>query len=185
MARKQHKKRRGPYLAAAFFCDQVVRGHDQALTAVRITDNTKFLIPANAPADFPSKNNRASVEITSLLSFKTGYAPAGEHTVRVVMESPSGKLNPVYEQKVPFSAPPYGGANLILLNNIQMYKGGVFWFKVYLDGKLMTEMPFQLTYERQQPAPSTPSPAGNDSTPAPVPDSSQARKNGKEHKPKR
>jgi hypothetical protein len=168
MAKKQRKKKpRGPYLAAAFFCEQVIKSEDGALTPVRITDQIKVLIPANAPADFPSEQNRLPVRMSGLLSFKSGDFP-GEHTLRLVMESPSGKVEKMHEQKIPFSDPPQGGGNLILQNTVGVYKGGLFWFNVYLDGKRMTSIPLEIKYEREQAA-QTPAaaPVGADSTPAP------------------
>jgi hypothetical protein len=148
---KPTKKQRGPYLAAAFFCDQVVKGSDEALTPVRITDQIHVAIAPNAPADFPSKENRIPVQMAALLSFKTGDFP-GEHTVRILMESPSGDRSEAHLQKVQFSEPPHGGANLILQNTVRVYRGGLFWFNVYLDDRLMTRMPLHITYGRQEPA---------------------------------
>jgi hypothetical protein len=182
MAKKLPKKTSGPYLAAAFFCDSVIQGKDEALTAVRIIDNAKFVVPANLPPDFPSKEKRLAVQLSGLLSFKTGKTGAGEHAVRVVMESPSGKISKVHEQRVRFSDPEHGGANIVFQMGIGVYSGGLFRFNVYLDGKFMTQMPFELTYERQQ-APAQPAPqAGTDSTTSPAADSSPARKNSERRK---
>ena len=151
MAKQKAQKKRGPYLAAAFFCDQVILGNDGALTPVRICDSLKVDIAADAPSDFPSKDQRLAVRMAGLLSFKTGDALGGEYTVRIVMESPSGKTSPVYEQKIKLTEPAHGGGNLIFQNIINLYKGGLFWFNVYLDGKLMTRIPIQITYERLPP----------------------------------
>jgi hypothetical protein len=158
--KKQGKKKRGPYLAAAFFCDQIVQGNDGALTPVRISDQTHIAISANVPPDFPSKENRLFVPMAGLLSFKTGDFP-GEHTVRIIMESPSGEVKSAFEQKVQFSHPPHGGGNVILHNTVGVYKGGLFWFDVYLDDKLMTSMPLRITYSRQEPTTPTATPGAD------------------------
>src|SRR5260370_17336461 len=104
MAKKKRKIDGGPYLAAAFFCEQVIESKDGSLSAIRIIDQIQVAIPANLPADVPSKENRVAVNMAGLLSFKTGYARPGQHTVRVIMRSPSGKKNqtspPLVDNKI-------------------------------------------------------------------------------------
>jgi hypothetical protein len=109
-AKKPTKKAGGPYLAAAFFCESVIEDkQDSALTAIRIVDTIMFQLHPSAPADFPSETQRLPVPISGLLMFKTGDSP-GEHTVRLVAESPSGKKHTILEQVVTFTQPPHGGS---------------------------------------------------------------------------
>jgi hypothetical protein len=155
---KKKKKTGGPYLAAAFFCENVLESKDGLLTPIRILDQITLPIPADVPADFPSKENPAIVTMSGLLSFKTGYWRAGQHTVRTIMHSPSGKKPQAVENNLEFSRPPQGGANLILRSQIKVFNGGLFWFDVYLDGKLMTRMPLVITLQKQEPQPNQPAP---------------------------
>jgi hypothetical protein len=143
------KKSGGPYLAGAFFCESVVEDRDGALCPIRIIDQINILLPPDAPPGFPSEQNRLSVPIMAVLSFRTGDAP-GEHTVRVVLESPSGKRNPPFEKSLPFSEMKHGGANLRINLTIAAVRGGLFWADVFLDGKLTTRMPLQITIQREQ-----------------------------------
>src|SRR5262245_54605911 len=136
MAKKKPAKKGGPYLAAAFFCDAVIEDRaDGALSAIRIIDTINIVLPATP--DFPSEENALPVAVAGILSFKSGDSPGG-HVVRVVMNSPSGKKSPPFEQTLTLVETEQGGANLILRNTISVVKGGLFWFDVYLDGKLIT-----------------------------------------------
>ncbi|HEV3449237.1 MAG TPA: hypothetical protein VG099_31665 [Gemmataceae bacterium] len=182
--KKSAKEKRGPYLATAVFCDNVLREHDGTISAIRMVDQVRIGIPANAPADVPSKEKRVQVITTGLLCFKTGDYP-GSHKIRIVMESPDGKISEQQERMLEFTPHEHGGGNLIFPTSIMVYRGGLFWFNVYLDDKLMTRMPLAITIERQQPTPDQPAPqAGNASTPAPAADSSPARKNGERRRKK-
>src|SRR5262249_40244121 len=130
---KRTKKTGGPYLAAAFFCENVIEDKaDGALSAIRIIDKIDMILPETAAPDFPSEQNKLPVAISAVLSFKTGDA-TGDHDVRLVMESPSGRENPPFEQTLKFSKEQYGGANLRLNTTIMVVKGGLFWLDVYLD----------------------------------------------------
>lgn len=172
MGKNKKKNAGGPYLAAALFCDQVVEGKDGALSITRITDQIQLLIPENAPADFPSKEKPAAVNISGILCFKTGYSRGENREVGIVMRSPSGKKSPFIKQKMAFTKEPQGGGNLILRGVVIVHSGGLFWFDIYLDGKLMGRMPVQITFARQQPTPS-PQPPSAQTLPAPSPNGSK------------
>jgi hypothetical protein len=148
--KKRKKKKRGPQLAAAVFCEALIEDKsDGAISAIRIFDTFNVVLPSNTPSDFPSAEKRLRVPLWVLLSFKTGDSP-GKHRVRVVMESPSGKSGTAFEQDLHLEPPAHGGFNLRLNTNIMVMKGGLFWAHVYLDGKRMTSMPLQVTVQRAE-----------------------------------
>jgi hypothetical protein len=150
----------GPYLAAAFFCETTIEDKQHGtVSAIRLVDQLVFTLDRSAPPDFPSETQRLPVTIKGLLSFKTGNSP-GNHKVRIVMESPSGKMNPAFEQDLPFSPEPHGGANVRLNHTIMVKAGGLFWFHIFLDGKEVTRMPLQISVQREQPASPPRSPGG-------------------------
>jgi hypothetical protein len=149
-------KKDGPYLAAAFFCENAIADKaDGALIGFRIIDTLNISLPADP--SFPSEEKPLAVQIAGILSFRTGDSP-GQHVLRVVMTSPTGKKNPPIEQTLTFTSPEQGGANLVLRNNIRVIKGGVFWFDIFLDGKRFTRMPLRITLQRADP----PTPANTD-----------------------
>jgi hypothetical protein len=156
MAKKkpENKKKRGPYVAAAFFCEAAIEDKaDGALSAIRIIDTINVLLTADP--GLPSEEQKLPVAAKAVLSFKTGDSP-GEHAIRVVVTSPTGTRSPSFEQIITFTEPQNGGANLVLKMTIAVVKGGIFWFNVYLDGKLVTCMPLHIVIHRTGTAPTKP-----------------------------
>ncbi|HJT33610.1 MAG TPA: hypothetical protein VJ783_16310, partial [Pirellulales bacterium] len=132
MAKKRPRRqrpKRGPYIAAAVFCESVIEGKDNCLTPVRIIDSITAAIDPSAPPDFPSKENRLSVGVWSVVILKSGDSP-GEHSVRLVVESPSGTKKTGYEQVLTLSEPAHGGINLRIYQTIGVVDGGLFWVHV-------------------------------------------------------
>jgi hypothetical protein len=146
---RRQPKKSGPHLAAAFFCDEIIAdARDHALCAIRIVDTFRIVLPSSAPKDLPSETNRLPVPVSGLLSFKTGDS-RGQHVVKLVSESPSGKKQPIYEQSFTLGEEPTGGVNIRIHQTILVKRGGVFWLHVYLDGKRVTRMPFQILVSRE------------------------------------
>jgi hypothetical protein len=147
-AKKKAKKAGGPYLAAAMFCDSVVEGTDQALSAIRIIDQVNVAIPADAPPDVPSENKRLPVTVLALITFRRGDAKP-KHHLRLVMHSPSGeKGKTAVEQRIELSKTPSGGGNVRINLTILVKKGGLFWLDVILNGKMITRMPLMVNITR-------------------------------------
>jgi hypothetical protein len=145
-----------PCLAAAFFCETVIEDKkDGSMSAVRIVDTLTFIFDPSTPPDFPSETHKLPIPLSGLISFKTLGAP-GEHTLRVAMESPSGKFDPaaVLEQKFVLPDAPQGGMNLVLKSVIHVANGGLFKLHVFLDDEEVTQMPLFVSIQRVE-APTT------------------------------
>ena len=150
-ARKNTARRnRGPFLSAAFFCESVIESKDGALTPVRLIDQLTVALDPSTPQDVPSETNRLPIEIWSVIGFKSGDSP-GEHVLRLVLESPSGKKQTVFQQMIPLSEPPHGGANIRLKQQIAVMNGGLFWTHVFLDDRPVTSIPLLITIVRGEP----------------------------------
>jgi hypothetical protein len=104
------------------------------------------------------------VPVFGLLSFKTGDSP-GQHVVKIVTESPSGKKQSIYEASFTLGEEPTGGVNIRINQTVLVKKGGLFWLHVYLDGKRVTRMPFQILISRAEDNPTQPS-DGRENKPA-------------------
>jgi hypothetical protein len=157
---KKPKKIGGPFLAAAVFCEASIEDKkDSSMSAIRIVDQTNILIDPTAPPDFPSEANRIPIALHALFSFKTGDAAGGDHKLRLVMESPSGKLTPIMEKDIPFTPSANGGANMQLNLPVAVSAGGLFLLHVFLDGKRMTKMPYYVSITRGAPQGVNPAPA--------------------------
>jgi hypothetical protein len=155
--RKKDAKRRagtgksGPYLAAAVFCEMTIEDKsDGAVSAIRIVDQITVFVPADAPDNLPSEENRIPVKITALVSFRSGKAP-GKYILRQILESPSGKKSPPQDREIVLSDKPSGGANARINNVINVSNGGLFWIHVFLGDRLFTRMPLEIVVQRQQP----------------------------------
>jgi len=148
MAKKAKPGKGGPHLAAAVFCDDTIQDRDDGtISVIRIIDQIAVLLPPDAPPDFPSKANRITVSGKLFLAFKTGDS-TGSHTVRCVMESPSGRKAVVFERTLDFSPQPNGGSNFHIDLRVKVYKGGLFWMYVYVDRKRLALMPIVIKIER-------------------------------------
>jgi uncharacterized protein DUF6941 len=149
MARaKKTKAAGGPYLAAAVFCDSVLKGDDGVMSAVRIVDRVTVTIPADSPPDVPSDEKMLLCNIQGLVSFKKGYAGI-KHDLKLVMNSPSGKTD-IMQHRIEFIDVAHGGHNLRVNLQMAVSEGGLFWMDVYLDGKLMTRMPLLIAVKRAE-----------------------------------
>jgi hypothetical protein len=95
----------GPFLASALFCENVVQDKDNTITLVRIIDKFTVQLPANMPPGFPSKENPLPVNISGLITFRTGDA-RGKHEVRLIVVSPTGKKAEILKQVLNSTAPP-------------------------------------------------------------------------------
>jgi hypothetical protein len=145
---KPAKKIRGPYLAAAVYCQTIVSESEGRVTPVNIFDSINLTIPAGTPPNFPSEENRIHIPVWSFISFRSGDAP-GEHNFYIVAESPSGKKQKQEEQVIKLPEGAHAGANLNIKITMGIFKGGLFWTNVYLDNKLMTRMPLLINVKRE------------------------------------
>ncbi len=160
MASARKSKKRGPYLAAAFFCERVMREVDGPLTAIRIIDFYKLVLPADTPNDFPSEDKGIGLEMNGLIGFKSGGS-SGNHDLSILMTSPSGKEQNILQKTLQFSQEDNGGSNVHLHINASVYESGLYLFDVELDDTFVTRMPIRINIERGQP------PAGDAKEPEP------------------
>jgi len=138
----------GPYLTVALFCERVIEDKENVLTVMRIMDSIVMHLPAGTPDDFPSDENRIPVLFDGLVTLKTGKAP-GEHIVRIDMISPSGKRSDGEKRTVTLPPDEHGGANLIHHHVVKVKQGGLFYFEVFVDERLLTRLPFRIDVKRQ------------------------------------
>lgn len=150
MAKSSVKEKSGPFLAAAFCCEQTLEDKDGTISAIRIVDRFTITLPASVPANYPSKTHRLPVSFNALVSFKTGDSP-GTHTVRCEMVSPSGKVNErAFVQTFAFLEQYTGSVNVRMPIAVGVKQGGLFKMNVYLDDRFMTQVPFEIILERSQ-----------------------------------
>src|SRR4051794_16650563 len=69
---KPAKTPRGPFLAAAFFCDGILQDMGGVLSVSRIVDQLNISVHPDAPDDVPSKEKPLPVQQNLLVMFRTG-----------------------------------------------------------------------------------------------------------------
>src|SRR6266404_6364932 len=125
MPKQKSKKKSGPYLAAAVFCESVLEEKDGVHSAVRIVDQLNIIVDSSAPHDFPSKEHPLPIRINALIMFRSGDSP-GEHLMRLILEGPSGKMQELIQQTVILSAQPSGGLSSRIIANFNVGGAGLF-----------------------------------------------------------
>jgi len=145
MAKKKtaDKKIGGPFVAAAFFCENILEDMRRMLSIQGVTDTLNLTLGPHAPPDVPSKENPLAISQQLLLVFRSGDSP-GKHRLKLVIEGPDGKRKKFKEDDVTFSDPPQGGINVKVAVTLVLDSGGLFWIDVYLDRKLMTRVPINI-----------------------------------------
>jgi len=147
MPQKKKKKIGGPFLAAAVFCERVLDDSDKSISAIRIIDGQRMVIPADVPPEVPSPDQLLPVQLRILLIFRSGDSP-GKHQLKLMVEDPDGKRGEAMAQEVDLSQEPHGGINVKSDAIMGVYKSGLYLMDVYLDGKRFTRMPMNILIER-------------------------------------
>ena len=136
----------GPYVAAAVFCEQVLREQDSVNSLIRIID--RITIRGTGP-EVPQTLPPTVIPLKLYLAMKNGRARGSlEMTVRP--EKPSGEaMDPQH-----FSMPAHGaegdGTNIVLELQFPVDQAGLYWFDVFRDERLLTRVPLHVVYMYQR-----------------------------------
>lgn len=134
---------RGPFLALAVFCEQVIEDKSGVLSLIRIVDR---LLVSTYGSTAPDQMPATPLSWTLVLSFKSGEA-RGSHPIKIEPELPAGlRLQPLI-----LSAHFEGGnrgQNIIYRLNMKLEMPGVYWFRIYVDDQFVTQIPMEVIYSR-------------------------------------
>jgi hypothetical protein len=129
----------GPHLQLALFCEKILLEADQTPSYIRVVD--RFLITGTTPEMLPT-----ALSFYLAVSFKAGFI-RGKHRIKVTPVTPSGVEKPVVEFPALFEGDDRG-----VLIGIQMFflaeEEGLYWFRVYFEDALVTQMPLRVIYQR-------------------------------------
>ena len=133
----------GPHLAIAAFCEQVIEDKSGVLSLIRIVDRMQVTAQG---ADIPKEMPAANLNWNLVITLKSGEA-RGSHPVKIVPVLPSG------ETKAPFTYSAYleganRGQHIITRVQMELPMPGIYWFKIYVDDELMTQIPVEVIYSR-------------------------------------
>ena len=143
MTQQTYAFEHGPYLQMSVFCEKVLQERDGVISVVRVIDRVnRTAAGPDAPDAMPSFD----YQLTAVITLKAGRARGGVQ-VEIEPELPSGLRQP----RAAMTAQMEGnerGQNLIMNLQMKFEEPGVYWFNVYVDGRLITRMPFTVTYSR-------------------------------------
>ena len=128
-----------PLLAAAVFCDRVLKGSDGAMSAIRIVDVFNVSVPPDRDPE-----ERVPIRLNALIAFKSGDVK-GERTLRLRLRMPTGKRKVVMEKPITF---PGGeaGMNVHVKVDLRLKTEGLYWVDVLVDHTRFTSMPLRVSF---------------------------------------
>ncbi len=139
----------GPYLAAALFCEKVLREGDGVLSLIRVVDRWTV----NGPSD----QMPVTVIQTNLVIIAKSGMHRGSSNVTVTPIAPSGEKLPTLSFPVLFEGDDDRGIGIAAGMGFPVSEHGVYWFEVFIDGQLTTRVPLRVIYLRAGPSVATPS----------------------------
>lgn len=131
-----------PYVTAALLCEKVLQEKEGSLSLIRIADNIQYR-PVGAP-----EGVKPIINIQGLVGLKSGPVK-GNHTMKIVVERPSGERKEVFSQPVTFLGRDHG-QNLILNVGLAIEQDGLYWFDVMFDDEVLTRIPLMVIRLQEQ-----------------------------------
>lgn len=147
IAKAKQRDPGGPYLGCAVFCDSILEDKDGVTSAMRIVDTVNLYIPPEAPSDVPSAANPIGFTQHLLVIFRPGSA-LGNHTLKLVVESATGKRKEVSTRELTFTKKKTGGITVRIHAGFTVEKSGMLWLDVILNGKTYTRVPLNVLIHR-------------------------------------
>jgi len=142
----------GPFVTVATFCEQVIEDKSGVLSLIRIVD--RMYVYSSGPAA-PEEMPPSFLNWFMVLNFKSGEA-RGTLPVKIEPELPSGLRRPPLILSAHFEG-GNRGHNIVSKINMKLEMPGVYWFRIYVDDRLVTQIPVEVIYSRtvtpQSPAP--------------------------------
>jgi hypothetical protein len=137
----------GPYLQAALLCERILRETDGSITIVRIIDRVTFQVP-DVPLPGTALFGGLGYQLWAFLSFKTGSA-RGKKDLRIKSFSPDGsKAMDDLVLPLEFDGEGESGAIATIQMNVLFRTAGIHWFRVFLDGRLITHVPLRVVIQK-------------------------------------
>jgi hypothetical protein len=154
---------KGPYLVAAFFCENVLFEQDGVITAVRIIDR---IFVQRIATEKKEGEVAEVVQINLFVSLKGG-GYVGKGKLKMFPVSPSGKELKTQETEVELPAQPNAGVNLVIRGLLAFREEGVYWFRIYFNDELITQTPLDVQLMTPEMLQSLPGGAPGKAAPAP------------------
>jgi len=134
---------KGPYIAIAAFCENVIEDKSGVLSLIRIVD--RLLITAQGP-NTPEEMQPFPINWLLVISMRAGEVH-GSRSIKIEPEEPSGLKLPPLVLSAHFEG-ANRSTNLITRVNIPLKMPGVYWFRIYVDEMFITQVPIEVIYTR-------------------------------------
>ena len=141
----------GPYLAAAFLCENALHEVDRVNSFVRMVDRWTVTGPTETMP-------QTAIQATLVVIFKSGIH-RGTGQMAITPTSPSDVRLPPLTVPVLFEGDEDRGIAVIIPMAFPVQEAGLYWFNISLDGQSFTEIPLRVIYHRVVPMTLPPSPA--------------------------
>lgn len=133
----------GPFVQVACICETAINDKTNTISLIRVIDTITQRTRGNNPSqDMPPITFQGKL----VIMLKSGRAQ-GRHELNVIPELPSGETQNPITLSVHFDGEEKG-ANLISNLNYTFTQEGLHWFRVYVDGEVLTAIPLRVKYER-------------------------------------
>ena len=133
----------GPYVKAAFFCEQLLREDSGVLSPIRIVD--RITLTGHGP-EAPDEMPSLSYRLDAVVMLVPGKA-RGRHSIRLDIENPAGELRMLGSHDVLFEGED---RNVVLVTemNATFSQEGLHWLRVSFDERSLTRSPLRVIYQR-------------------------------------
>lgn len=132
----------GPFVGAAFLCEQILTDEGGVVSAIRIVDRITHSLSG---PDIPSEMPPIRVPIKGLVLLKDGAA-RGRHEVVFRIEHPSGVRQEIGQRSVVFEGGGHGSTIRLELI-LDLNSEGLYWIDVLLGTRLLTRIPLEVRYD--------------------------------------
>jgi hypothetical protein len=120
----------------AVFCEKVLR-EGPVMSLIRVVD--RFHISGQTRDMAPAR-----IAFTMVIAFKSGFSK-GKYDLTVKPKSPTGKDLPTFGMPILLEGDDQGAA-IAMEVSFQADEEGLYWFEVYLNEVLVTQMPLRVVY---------------------------------------
>ena len=136
------EREQGPFLSAALICEKVLDEKDGVKSAIRIIDRiTRTAIGPSPPEEMEPFNWEGAL----LIRLKSGWA-RGSYRLTIRLVKPSGESPTPMHHTVFFEGEEDRGVDIVANLRIRFDQIGIYWFKVYLEDSLLTQIPLRIVY---------------------------------------
>lgn len=140
VAATRKKEPTGPYIAAAFLCENILSEEGYLLSAIRIVDQITFAPKTEGNAD---EQPVLLVNLKALVIFRAGEG-IGSHNASFRLRDPQGEVLNM-SRPLPFELPrPNSGFQIPTDIGFQVKQPGLYWIDVLLDGDVVTRISLEV-----------------------------------------